>query len=122
MVAISDFRVIHAKLLRPDFPKKTFSGERAKILKYQILKIPNQVTNCSLSKIGQLPFIFWAGACTVSKDEVYLCFDGLWLKPPSKPGDLRTCWKSSDAVSNWTKIEYSIYEHRSIKIAATDCK
>ena len=94
------------------------------------MKISNQIDGCTLSVVGKLPFNFWAGSCTASKDEVYLCFDGLqaekqsgkMIADPKKPGDLKTCWKSSDAVSAWTKVENSTYHHRSIKIATSDCK
>ena len=95
--------------------------------KDQRLKISKQTQGCSLSDVGRLPFNFFYGACSVAKDEVYLCFDSLLqggklLDPKKGSGDLKTCWKSSDAVSTWTKVEYTIYYHRSINIAASDCK
>ena len=91
------------------------------------MKNSKKVKDCSLSPVGLLPFKFWAGSCTASKEEVYLCFDNLldngeMMPPKNGSGDLKTCWKSSDAVSTWTKTEDSLYYHRSIKIATSDCK
>ena len=87
-----------------------------------------EISGCSMINVGKLPFSQFSGSCTVSQDEVYLCFDNLMhptmtiLMSPSKPGDLKTCWKSSDAVSSWTKIGNSVYQHRAINIAASECK
>ena len=76
-----------------------------------LIKI-SEVKDCTLERVGDLPFKMTNGACTVLEDnDAFLCFG-------DKDTANRTCNRSPDLVS-WEESNQSIHDHTSIKIATS---
>ena len=73
----------------------------------------SQVDGCSLKRIGTLGFNLEKGACTVTENKIWLCFDYV---------DGHQCYWSDDALGHWTKINRSFYDHVYTRIAASPGK
>ena len=78
--------------------------------KRQIAKVIDK----SLKKIGSLPFDFRFGSCSSTTDKIILCFH--WH------GDKRTCYKTTNPLSQFEETTKSIHEHRGIKFTSSECK
>ena len=77
--------------------------------KRQIAKVINK----SLTKVGALPFDFSEGGCTSTTDKIILCFHYF---------DKRTCYKTTNPISQFEETRKSIHEHQWIKFASSECK
>ena len=73
-----------------------------------------QVTDKALTNVGSLPFDFLAGGCSSTTNKILLCFHA-W-------GDKRTCYKTTNPLSQFEATRKSIHEHREIKFASSECK
>ena len=73
-----------------------------------------KVTNCSLKRIGTLPFTHFIGACAATKDQVFLCFD--------YNGDKKTCRAANEPTGKFNRIAKSTHKHSETRIAANDGK
>ena len=73
-----------------------------------------KVINKSLTKVGSLPFDFYFGGCSTTTDKIILCFN--------RYGDLRTCYKTTNPISQFEETRKSIHEHRRIRFASSECK
>jgi len=73
-----------------------------------------KVTDKSLVKVESLPFDFSEGGCSSTTDKIILCFH--------EDGDLRTCYKTTNPIAQFKETRKSIYEHRRIKFASSECK
>ena len=73
-----------------------------------------KVTNCSLKRIGTLPFTHFIGACAATNDQVFLCFD--------YNSDKKTCRAANEPTGNFNRIAKSTNEHSETRIAANDGK
>ena len=71
-----------------------------------------KVTNCSLKRIGTLPFTFEFGACAATRDQIFLCFD--------YNGDAKTCHVANEPTGHFNNIAKTAYEHDRIRIAASN--
>lgn len=94
-------QVLFSALIRTTF---TFESDRKQI---------SQVKDCSLKRIGTLGFNLEKGACTVTENKIWLCFDYV---------DGHQCYWSTDALGHWTKINRSFYDHVYTRIAASPGK
>ena len=81
-----------------------------KTYKRQIAK----VTDKALRKIGSLPFDFTMGGCSSTTDKIILCFHFF--------GDGKTCYKTTNPISQFEETTKSIQEHRVIRFASSECK
>ena len=75
----------------------------------------SKVINKTLKRIGTLPFDFRYGGCTSTKSEIILCFH-------SVGGKYKTCYKTTNATSQFKETAKSIYDHKQIKLASSECK
>ena len=69
-----------------------------------------QVTDCSLSPIGTLPFDHDAGACESSNGIIVLCFD---------TNDAKQCRQATTPLGEWSDMALSTYDHRFTQIATS---
>ena len=81
----------------------SLSGDQCQIAK---------VTNCSLKRIGTLPFTLRLGACAATRDQVFLCFD--------LNGDYKTCHAANEPTGQFNVLAKSAYEHIQTRIAANN--
>ena len=77
--------------------------------KQQIL----QVTNCSLSPIGTLPFNHTWAACDSTNGFIILCFD---------ENDAKQCRQATTPLGEWSDMALSTYHHKYTQIAASPGK
>ena len=70
-----------------------------------------KVSDCTLSRVGTLPFTLYGGSCTVADNQLFLCF-----------GDSRSCNKTVDPMGDFTGLQPSIYSHRFIRMASSERK
>ena len=70
----------------------------------------SQVTGNRLSRIGSLPFNFTFGACTITRDQILMCFGD---------GQVRKCRLTKD-LENFKEIMSSQYDHRGVRMATDD--
>ena len=71
-----------------------------------------KVTDCSLKRIGKLPFTFEFGACAATMDQIFLCFD--------YNGDAKTCHVANQPTGHFNNIAKTAYEHDRTRIAANN--
>ena len=83
----------------------SYSGDQRQIAK---------VTNCSLKRIGTLPFTLYYGACAATMDRVFLCIDYY--------GDKKTCHAANEPTGQFNVIAKSAYVHDQTRIAANNGK
>ena len=77
----------------------------------------SKISGCRLERIGTLDFDHYEAACTgVGDKRIYLCFDYDYGHAIVK------CRYAENPLDTFTEARPSIYEHRSISIAASDCK
>ena len=81
----------------------SYSGDERQIAK---------VTNCSLKRIGNLSFNLYAGACTATMDQVFLCFD--------LNSDYKTCHAANEPTGQFNVIAKSAYNHDHTRIATNN--
>lgn len=62
---------------------------------YQI----SEVSDCSLTVIGELPFTHLYGACTVANEQIYLCFSQF---PTETAGKL--CYQTDDPLGGFSAL------------------
>ena len=77
-----------------------------------------QLTDCSLSNTGTIPFNHYRGACDSWNGIIILCFDH---------DDSRQCRQATQPLGEWSDMELSTYEHRHTQIAMSpghliDCR
>ena len=74
-----------------------------------------QIQNCGLTKIGDLSFNFFNGACSSRLDkEIYLCFEN--------DGDNKNCRRSTGALEAFVSIASSKYGHDYTRLASSPGK
>ena len=73
------------------------------------------VINKSLRNVGTLPFNFYLGGCASTMTKIILCFD-------RDEGDWRTCYKTTNPTGQFEETKKSLFTHKSIKIASSECK
>ena len=71
-----------------------------------------KITNCSLKRIGTLPFTFESGACAATMDQVFLCF--------ANNGDQKTCHATNEPTGQFNVLAKSAYEHDKVRIATNN--
>ena len=73
-----------------------------------------KVIDKSLVKVGSLPFDFYRGGCSSTTEKIILCFHFY--------GDMKTCYKTTNPISQFEETRKSIHEHRGIKFESSECK
>ena len=73
-----------------------------------------KVTDKELTKVGSLLFDFTSGGCSSTTEKIILCFHF--------DGDKKTCYKTTNPLFGFEETRQSIYEHRMIKFASSECK
>ena len=91
----------------------TFQNEMWMFGGFTEMRQVSKVVGCTLKRVADLTFDFHEGACTVGRNEVYLCFDN-WQKNGKK------CWKSQNPQGEYARIADTSYEHSEIRIAASN--
>ena len=76
-------------------------------------KLISHLTGLKLEPIGSLSFDHYDGGCSVIKDEIYLCFS---FSTSNK------CRRASGPLEVFTEVADSIYNHREVRISASDGK
>ena len=86
------------------------------------LDFDSKMSMCSLSNVTKtylntkLPFKFKSGGCTVSNNQLYLCFGHI-------DGDSRSCHFTEYPTDNIYNLgKSSIFKHHEVKIASNDGK
>ena len=70
----------------------------------------SKISKCQLSRLSKdLPFDFSQGACAVTENIAFLCFDY---------ENFKTCYRTTD-LENFEQLTNSSYSHRAIRIAAS---
>ena len=67
-----------------------------------------QLTDCSLSNIGSIPFDHWYGACDSTNGTIVLCFD---------VNDNKQCRHATTPLGEWRDMALSTYNHQGTQIA-----
>ena len=76
-----------------------------------------EVKDCGLDRIGDLPFDFNWGACTVGpEDQVFLCFS----LTQTGFNQTKLCHSSKSPLEEFTKVPDSVMPHEFIKIASSE--
>ena len=76
---------------------------------YQI----SSVTDCSLKRVGTLPFSMKFGSCFTNNDQIVLCFDA---------NDDQQCYRSNQPLDGFTAIAKSRHPHSWIRMASSTSK
>ena len=76
---------------------------------YQI----SSVTDCSLKRVGTLPFSMYAGSCFTNNERIVLCFGN---------DDNQQCYRSTQPLDGFTAIAKSRHSHRYIRMASSTSK
>ena len=82
----------------------------------------SRLNGFKLEYLKSLSFSFTRGACSTTKDEIYLCFykDGSF--GPNSPSNLCKRATSLEQGVNFTEVARSNYHHEGSKISASDGK
>ena len=75
----------------------------------------SKVASCKLEKVGTLPFRFSYGGCTVTNNQVFLCF-----LDNNEEYDL--CRKSNSPLGEFVEVDRSHFVHGLTQIASSDSK
>ena len=77
--------------------------------KYQI----SSVTDCSLKRVGTLPFPMYLGSCFANSEQIVFCFDYY---------DNQQCYRSTQPLDGFTAIAKSRHSHAFIRMASSTSK
>lgn len=77
-----------------------------------------EVKDCGLDRIGDLPFDFIWGACTVGpEDKIFLCFSSTQT---GYFNQTKLCHASNTPLGDFVKVPDSVLPHEFIKIASSE--
>ena len=74
-----------------------------------------KVVNCSLKRVGTLPFEHKEGACAATNNQLFLCFD-------DQSGNGKTCRVANQPTGPFQAMADSIEHHADIRTAASKGK
>ena len=97
------FLLFDHEMLKPN--QRSYSST----YKYQI----SSVTDCSLKRVGTLPFSMYAGSCFANNEHIVLCFDYY---------DNQQCYRSTQPLDGFTAIAKSRHSHANIRMASSTSK
>lgn len=70
------------------------------------------LAECSVKRLGSLPFVFEKGACTSAQQRIYLCFED--------SSDYQTCRVADNPLGPFQEIDKSIFRHNGIQIVSNE--
>ena len=78
----------------------------------------SMVDQCQLTRIGDLPFNMYHGACAQRNDqEVFICFEVF-----NEPSTSKNCYLANGPLDNFSSLPNSTYEHSNTRIAVNSGK
>ena len=75
----------------------------------------SMIIGCALTKVAELTFDHYFGACAVGDQEIFLCFS-------VTDDDNKKCRKSRNPEKNFQEVSRSNHQHRYTRIAASKSK
>ena len=90
-----------SEIKRSDIYEDTYAGHARQISK---------VSGCGIERIGSLSFSMHGGSCFSHDNYMLLCFGN---------DDKKQCYRGSDALGQFSKVQKSTHEHWRLQMAAS---